>query len=340
MRNTTLGLIATTSFSLGLVACGGGLSVDQVRTDLDNPTGSVSNQNAVMAVEAKRDGSSPAIDLALGGVPGQSALTAYGKGRLSQLSIRNWEVWAKLAHQAVQQKDLAIAKQSQALVADTCTNGPEAQAAYEDLLQDLLTDAIFDSSPNGSATFTVDLADCSNGELTGSMTIKLEIKLENDRFEFSVKETFDNACEVSDASACVNGEMLLAAIAEDMSSSSTVEIIYAWELAATWTEGGAARTASVGGGMRLLAEATQSSAVAAYEFLYYVTTPDGERYAYVWRLTAESNGTGGTVTWSLRGADGEITCSADDTMISCTGSAEISFTTTDVDGLDASWLEG
>lgn len=339
MRNTTLGLIATTSLSFGLVACGGGLDVDQVRGDLDSPSGSVSNQNAVMAVEAKRSGSGPALDLALGGVPGR-ALTAHGKGRLSQLSIRNWEVWAKLAHQAVQNQDMKIAKQAQGLVADTCTNGPEAQAAYEDLVQDLLTDAIFDSTPNGSATFSVDLASCSDGELTGKMTIKLEMKLENDRFEFSVKETFENACEVSDVTACVTGEMLLAAIAEDMANSSSVELIYAWELAATWTEGGAARAANIGGGMRFLAEATQSTSLAAYEILFYVTTPEGERYAYVWRLSAESNGMGGTVSWTLRGADGEISCSADETMVSCTGSSDISFTTDDVDALDSTWLAG
>jgi hypothetical protein len=49
---------------------------------------------------------------------------------------------------------------------------------------------------------------------------------------------------------------------------------------------------------------------------------------------------GGTVTWTLRGADGQISCTATETTVSCSGDATISFTTDDVAGLDDSWLEG
>jgi hypothetical protein len=339
MRTKTLGLAAVTSLSLGLVACGGGLDVEQVRHDLDSPNGSVANQQAVMAVDAKRTGSGPALDLAVGGVPGQ-ALTAEGKSRLSRLTVRNWETWAKAAYQAVKAKDITIGRQAQGLVADTCTNGPEAQAAYEELLQDLLADAFFDSTPNGSASYTVDLAACSGGELTGSMTIELTMKLEENRFEFTVKEHFDNACDTTAAAVCVSGDLLLSAVAEDMAANESVEIIYAWELSSTWSEDGASKSASVGGGMRLAAQSSASSSLASFEVLFYVTTPDGERYAYVWTLTAESTDMGGTVTWTLRGADGQISCTATETTVSCSGDATISFTTDDVAGLDDSWLEG
>ena len=338
-RTNILGLAAVSSLSLGLVACGGGLDIDQVRHDLDNPSGSVSNQQAVMAVDAKRTGSGPALDLTIGGVPGQG-LTAEGKGALSRLSVRNWESRARLAHKIALAGDAKLATQAQGLVADTCTNGPEAQQAYNDLFTDLLADAIFDSSPNGSASFTVDLAECSDGALTGSMKIELEIKLEEGRSEFTVKESFDNACDTTDARACVNGEVLLSAVASDMSGTEAAEIIYAWDLSATWTEDGVERSASVGGGMRLLAESTGSSALASFEVLFYVDTPEGQRYGYVWRWVAESSDMGGTVTWSLRGADGEITCTADETMVSCTGDASITFTSDDVSDLDPEWLGG
>lgn len=339
MRNTTLGLIATTSLSLGLVACGGD-KIDQVRTDFASPSGSTANKDAVIAVEGQRSGASPAMGLAAGGVPG--ALTAYGKSRpLEQVSVRQWESRAEQLFQAYAARRAGAEVQTQraALVGQGCADSPEANAAFEEIWREFVIDAAIGfGAASGDATYSVDVDACSDGELTGNLSIYLKIQASDDEVFFEVKQTMD-VCENSGAMACVDGETVMRATgSDDGGSASTSEVLAYWDVKSSWQDDGVARNAQLKGGIRIAGSSNGMDATASIEYLFYVQGPDGQEFSYVWTLTAESTGGNGMVTWTLRGADGEVSCTADENMVSCTGSADFSYTSADADAIESTWF--
>jgi len=336
-----LGLTAITTLSLGLVACGGD-KIDQVREDFQNPSGSTSNKDAVIAVQAQSNGSSPVMGLASGGVPG--ALTAYGKTRpLDQVSVRQWESRGEQLYQAWldQRARPEVQSQPQALVGAGCASSEEANAAFEEIWTELVIDAAFGfGAASGDAEYNVDVDACSDGGLTGSLSVYLKIEADDDRFLFEVRQTMD-VCETSDAMACVKGETIMRASgSDDGGSASTAEVLAYWDVESTWTDDGATRSAQIKGGVRIGGMSSSAGDTSTVEYLFYVRGPDGEEYSYVWVFSASNVGGVNEASWTLRGADGEITCTATEEMVSCTGSADISYTSAEADAVEAAWFGG
>lgn len=336
-----LAITAISSLSLGLVACGGD-KIDQVREDFQNPTGSTSNKDAVIAVEAQSTGASPVMGLVSGGVPG--ALTAYGKQRgLEQVSVRHWESRAEELFQAWADARAGrdVVEQRAQLVGQGCANSAEANAAFEEIWREFVLDAAFGfGSASGDAEYSVDVNACSEGELEGSLSIYLKIEASDDEVFFEVKHTMD-VCETSGAMACVRGETIMRASGtDDGGEASTAEVLSYWDVEGTWEDDGVTRTAALRGGVRIGGMSSASGDTATIEYLFYVQTPDGEEYSYVWTFTATNVGGMGEVSWTLRGADGEITCTATDTMVSCSGSADFSYTEAEAEAIESSWFGG
>ncbi len=344
MQLTKLGLIATTSLSLGLIACGTD-NIDQVRSDLANPTGLTADRDAVMAVQGQQSGSSPAMGLAAGGVPGQ-ALTAYGKTRgIEQVAVRQWQTRGEQLFKAIAARKSGGQQnlRHDALVGTSCSNSAEANAAMEEIWKELVLDAAIGfGATTGDATYTVDVAACSNGELSGELAITLKIEIKDESVFFEVSQKM-NLCETGGAMACVDGETTMrATAAETGPNASTAEVLAYWDVKASWQDNGATRSGQLKGGIRVGGSSSMGTDTAVIEYLFYIQTPDGQEYSYVWTLEASSSDSSSTVKWILRGADGSIECTASETMgdamVTCTGSANFSYTEAEAEALENLWF--
>ncbi|MCB9646508.1 MAG: hypothetical protein H6730_07915 [Deltaproteobacteria bacterium] len=337
----TLGLAAFTSLSLGLVACGGD-PIDQIREDFQNPSGSTSNKEGVMAAQAQRDGANPVMGIAGAGIPG-AALTAEGKTRaLEQVSAT---AWAPKALNMIRAARAAAKGSKQSFLTSAqfagagCSDDMAAQQAYEEIWQELILDAAFGvGAASGDASYTLDVSSCSDGELTGSMTVEIKISISDEETKFEVKQTMD-ICEVGGAEACVNGETVMRATASGTSSETeAAEILAYWDVSGTWHEDASTYSAQLKGGVRITATSGTAGDTAGIEYLFYVKAPDGEEYSYVFSISATNVGGMGTVSWTIRGADGEITCTATETEVSCTGTADFTYTGAEAAAVADDWF--
>lgn len=337
MNARKLATALTIALSSAAIACGGP-DIDQVKQDFESPSGSVTDKDAIVAANAKRDGSDPALSIAGGGVPG-FGLTAYGKSdAFKKLNVRRtWESNIRDFHQhwAAQNGIAVPARGAQVEDFGTgCDDSPEVQAAMEALWRDLVGDALLGSkSASGSASYTLDLATCS--EYTGKISVDIEMKLSENSFSFKIDETFTNVC--SGDQECVTGDVNLeaAADADEAGQAGQLTFVTAWKLAASWLEDGVAKTASLKGGVRSLFNENGID----IEYLFYVTTPNGEEYSYVFKLVVDENG----ARWEIRGKNGSISCKVDENGGECTGTdangtATVAWTKEEARALDASWF--
>ncbi len=350
MRKLAYALPATLSFAL--IACGGGPNLDQVKADFQNPTGSVQNKDAMVASSGSLNASGGAIEVAGGGVPGAS-LTATGKvAGLRQLNVqRAWEGRARTVRDYLNGKATAKQALSEAQTGFGCDDSAEAQEAFQKALNDLTADAVnpFGSGKkiSGKASYKLDLTSCSNGELSGSASIEIEIVAEqtganSGRFAFTVKYNLNNVCELNtEEKTCVDGSLIAEAEAVGQDEFGSLTFTEAWELDGNWLESGVERNATLKGGIRSAFEGDGNSGNASIEILNYVNTPDGE-WSYVWSVKASYDGLNGTGTFEVRGQDGSVTCTVDDNGGMCSGSdgSSISWTAEDEQGLDDSWFGG
>lgn len=331
---------------LMLAACGGGPDIDKVKADFSSPSGSVGSKEAVIAANGERSASGPGISLAGGGVPGV-ALTVRGNGAtLDELSaMRGFSGRAESLYVALRSKSKEQAlSAAQFEVNAGCHDGQVAQQAYEELINDLLLDAInpLGGDLDGSADYELDLASCSDGRLTGNLEVEIEVELSDNRFLFRVTENFDNVCETAGVESCVDGELIMEAEANSTGSEAeNFAFIVAWELDTRWNDSGTPREATVSGGLRLLSETTMMMATSSVEYLFYVNTPEGDEASYVFRATADEMGNG---TLEIRGRDGSLTCSVSDEGGMCTatgsdGMTTLSWTAAEAAGLDDVYYE-
>lgn len=317
--------VAALTAAFALTACGGGPDIDKVREDFNNPSGSTKDQKGVMAANGKRDASESALRLTTG-IPG-AGLTATGKvygiekigpRYMFERDIRR--VWAHAQSKNLQA--LSAAQFDDEPTSGDCNNSPEAQAAMEKLYADLIKDAVSPFGGGGSASastdFTVDLATCSNGELSGTLEVVMEVEFDSDSMRFAIEEKFIDVCEAQGQQACINGNLIMEATGMGLSGGEggTLEFLTAWELDATWTEDGKALSAKTKGGIRLAADDN----MFGMEYLIYVIDSSGEEVSYVMRFAANADG-----SWTLEyeGADGKLSCTANaDGSATCTGTDE------------------
>ncbi len=329
MFRSVQGVLATTLVSVGLVACGSDKpNIDQIKKDFDSPSGSIQDKNAVIAAGTKQSASGPAV--ALGGSFSAGSLTAADAVRgLNQLNVRrNWELPGKYLLQRMQgvnRQELSAAQ------FDDGACGAEAQQAYLQL-----------ASGKSSASYSVDLSTCSNGEMTGSISVKMEIEGNETSGRFNIEQELKSVCEVAGDKACVDGWLVMELSLEQTGpNAGRFEIVTGWDLNATWTDNGVQQTGNLRGGLRTKFEGSEVSGNASLEYLVYVTTPDGKEYSFVLEISANSEGAG---TLSIRGSDGELTCTFNaDNSGSCTatgsgGSGSLTWTAEE-GALGAEWFE-
>jgi hypothetical protein len=343
---------AALSLSLAATACGGGPDLDAVKADFENPSGSVSNKEAVIASNGQRDAQGPAVAVAGGGVPGLG-LTAFGKPvGLQQINVRRtWESRIRATHDYVNGRASASQALSAAQFEATgCDNSAEAQAAYEEAFGDIIKDSVnpFGNSKkiSGKASYTQDLSSCSGGELKGTIKVDFTIELEqtgeeSGRFAFTLDYELIGVCELTtEQQACLDGQLIMEAEAVGDGANSVGRLTFtsAWNLHGTWIDEGVSRDASMKGGLRSFFEGNGEVGTAKIEYLNYVTTPEGKEYSYVWTFEATND----RVTWECRGNDGYIRCEITETMASCTGSdgsSAFTWTAEDEAGLDEGWFD-
>ncbi len=288
--------------AIALTACGGGPDVESAREHFKNPTGSTQNQAAVAASGGSLSLSNSAISVAGDGIPGRG-LTAEGKIKgFNQVSIRR--LWERRGRALL---DLSLGRTSQGLEEANfsgagCGDTPEAQQAYQDLIEDLtlssaIGGALGSSSVSGSASYSLDLSTCSGSQLTGSASYEIKIEVSGDSASFTVKQGFDNVCTTDAEPECLSGSILMEASATSGLSSGSAEFITAWELEAT----AGAKSASLKGGVRVAA--TNDS--GTLETLIFAKGPDGEEYSFVYTIKATAD----SATVTIRGSDGELSCS-------------------------------
>lgn len=344
-----LGYTLPTSLSLLLIACGGP-DLDKVKADFENPTGSVNNREAVMASNSGREGSGPATSVAGGGVPGV-ALTASGKPvGLHQLNMRKaWEARARTVRDYLNGTVTRQALTEQQFEASGCDDSPEAQAAYEELLGDLLRDSANPfgnrNKVSGKASYSVDLSTCSGGQLSGKADVTIEFELEQTgeeagRFAFTVEYTLAEACELTtEAKACLDGSLIMEAeaIGDGGADFGRLTFTSAWELSGTWSDEGKPHEGTLKGGLRTLFEGEGDQGQIKIEYLNYVNV-DGQEWSYVWTFEATND----RVIWECRGKDGSVSCEITETSAMCmgeNGSEAFSWTAEDEATLGDEWYE-
>ncbi len=331
------GCVAASFF---LAACGGdGSTIDSVRSGLQSPTGTAANKDAVVAVHSKLEGATPALSLA-GGVPGRS-LTVDGPSRLSELSPRSmWQSRARKLFELIRSRDPNKRQTlARGISNNSCGQSEAAVKAYNGLVGQLFVEALAGKkSFSAKEGYTEDLAECSDGTLSGTLTVSIEITASSERFTFKVSTKFANACETGGSKACVDGTMDFELSGSgEVSEGEEGEGIAAWDINAKWSKEGASKSAHLRGGLRIAQTENSGMNTNELEYLFFVTDPDGEEHSFVLKLTG-TPGEGGSVT--IRGKDGEIRCDADGQGVTkCTGIAEHEWTASDAGSLDDSWLE-
>jgi hypothetical protein len=317
-------LTAATVFAVG---CGSNVpSTDQVRSDFQSPSGKTSDKQGVMAVNGQQGGAGKAISVAgSGSTFGGLGLTADGKvSALTHLQPKNLlgplvqRIGAR--HFGYQVQELRSAQSGE------CGN------AFANA-----TGSVTDTS--GSFSVTIDLSSC-DPELSGTMTMDVEYEIDQAAggLSMTIEQSLDNVCEKAGDQACVSGDMLMemklnfGAVSSGMQTGSA-DFLTAWALDATWKEGGKDLSASTKGGMRAAANNSQASV----EYLFYVKDSTGAEVSYV--MTAVANDDG-SASISIKGGDGELTCSVmANGAGSCTGTGgEISWTDAELVALgEAGW---
>lgn len=315
--------------TLGMIACGGGPDIDQVKQDFDNPTGSTKDKNAVMSASSQASASGSVRSLGASGVPGGQGLTAIGKIRgFDEVSVFN-----RYASQIERDYYRFMKNESRALRTaqfESC-GGAEAEAAFGDLYRELGVDAALGGgdSASASASFEMNLDACGDGSVTGAVKVEIEIELSENYFYYRITEELSNVCETTGDKACLDGTLLMEAEASVDASGQAGELsfIVAWEVDGTWEENGAKRAASVKGGVRTKIGGNGDMGFASVEYLVYAMTPDGDEYSFVYEISANWDGVGGGQGMlKITGTDGTLECTYTAEMVSCTGSGDISWT--------------
>jgi hypothetical protein len=344
--NKSQRLILIPLVPLLFAACGGGPDIDKVKEDFNNPSGSVSSKEAIIAANGERDASGPGISLAGGGVPGAALMAARSEPALEELSaMRGFSFKAESLFAALKAKSKQQALSAAQFETNAgCHDSEVAREAYADMISDLFLDALnpLGGDLDGSADYELDLASCSEGRLSGNLEVELEVELSENRFVFRVTENFDNVCEIGGVESCVNGELIMEAEANNSGSAAeNFTFVVAWELDTRWNDSGTSREATVSGGLRLASMTTMEMATSTVEYLFYVNTPEGDEASYVFRATADEMGNG---TLEIRGRDGSLTCSVNDGGGMCTstgtdGMATLTWTAAEAAGLPEEYYE-
>jgi hypothetical protein len=302
--NWILCAAAVTSF-----ACADRPTIDQVKEHFENPTGATADKGSVIAATGKQDASSAAQRVAGNGAGFGFGLTAVGK----QNGLERLQARTMFDKEIRQLKAIVAGKRELALSTEIGETDPCVdEAAVNDAFGELIFSAALGGSASADFSYEIDLDKCTNGKVTGTMSVEGEIELSEESFKFTIEEQLSNVCETTGEKACVDGEFAIemAAEGDEMMNSGSLSFVTAWFVDASWEEDGARLEAEAKGGIRLVADETS----AQLEVLVFVVNADGSEESLVLRVTTNADGSG---TIEIRGRDGSISCT-----INANGSGE------------------
>lgn len=273
------------------IACGGSdvPKADRVRADFQSPSGSVKDKSQLAEASISQGASSD-----LGALAGGLNI-GLGLSSQKQTGLARLEFSKQYGGVLRQLQDVLQGRSSRALSArdySACTDGDQISSAMQNSLSSAGTSGSFD--------FSIDLATCSSGELTGRMAVSGEFDVDAgaQKFTFTLTQKFTAVCETSGDKKCVDGEFLT----EATFANDTIEMVAGWSATATWTEDGKARKIDSKGGLKLsgLGDDSRSS----IEYLVYVTLDDGTEVSFVLSIQSSESGT----VIAYRGTDGSTQC--------------------------------
>ena len=282
------------------VACSSRPSIDKVNEHFANPTGSTSNKTQVIAATGKHDTSETAQRVAGNGSSFGFGLSAVGKfNGLERLQPRTM-----FSHEISKLRSLAMGIEQSALVSgvegsDPCVDEDALGRAFTELSAGFL----LGGKGSGDFSYTIDLEKCTEGLVTGSMSVDGEIELSKTSFSFYVEQSLTDACETMGIEACVNGEFAIEMSAEgdEMMQTGKLDFVTAWFVDTTWNEQGQRLSAEAKGGIRLAAD----NEMAELEVLVFVVDANGDEKSFVLTVTANADG---TASLTIRGSDGNLNC--------------------------------
>lgn len=286
--------------AISCVACSSRPTIDTVNEHFANPTGSTSNKTQVIAATGKHDTSETAQRVAGNGGSFGFGLSAVGKFKgLERLQPRTM-----FSHEITKLRSLALGIEQSALVSgvegsDPCVDEDALGRAFAELSIGLG----LGGKGSGDFSYSVDLEKCTEGLVTGSMSVEGEIEISKTSFSFYVEQSLSDACETSGIEACVNGEFAIEMSAEgdEMMQTGKLDFVTAWFVDTTWNENGNRLSAEAKGGIRLAAD----NEMAELEVLVFVVDANGDEKSFVLTVTANADG---TASLTIRGSDGNLNC--------------------------------
>ncbi len=327
-RNTaSAGLVAM------LVACGGNSSFDDLETNLDNPTGSITDVDAIVAADQERQSSGTAT--ALGG---NNFIGFVGAGDENSSTLDRFDIRSGL-HPFFDTVD-----QFRGGTTDRFANhdfgSPELEIDDDCLnLDDNIEINVSNSKATAKFDTEVKLSDCTpdaTGTLKfkGTFSIKGDLQAERiDSIKLDATYTFVDACETIGDNACWDGTISVRGdLADDGGDFGEIVLLAAWDLDISWDEDNQRRTETVSGGMRI----DFSQDIFKIELSVTVNDSTGEPVSYTFELNADNQ----MVGFTIRGRDGSLTCTV--SVETGAGSCEdgngntITWTEEDVDRVTAS----
>lgn len=301
-RTNHLGLTLIAGLSLAAAACGSDTpTIDEVKTEFENPSGSTSDKDSLISANEKSTAANPGTRIAgNGNVFGGAALTAQGKPlgierlQASRLYSREYRMLSSFLEG---KRELHLTEAD----ASACKDQEELDGA----VKELFVEALLTGSGSGSFSYSVDVAKCTGGEVTGAMDVSGEIELTDKSLIFNISQVLTNVCETTGQKACVTGEFALemTALSDNGSDVSTGTFTTAWFLDAEWDEDGKRVSGQAKGGMR--ATGDNNTGAASLEYLLWVKKKDGTEVTYVLKISVDGEGNG---TLEIRGKDGELVC--------------------------------
>ncbi len=283
------------------IACGSDVpKADRVRADFQSPSGSVKDKSQLAEASISQDASSD-LGVLAGGLNIGLGLSSQKQTGLARLEFsKQYGGVLRLL------QDVLQGRSSRALSArdfSACTDGDQISSAMQNSLSSAGTSGSFD--------FSIDLATCSSGELTGQMSVSGEFDVDTgaQKFTFTLTQKFTAVCETGGDKKCVDGEFLT----EATFANDTIEMVAGWAATATWTEDGKARKIDSKGGLKLSGLGDDSGKV---EYLVYVSLDDGTEVSFVLSIETSQSGT----VIAYRGTDGNTQCTiSSDGSGSCDG---------------------
>lgn len=288
MYRTTKIITATAFVSFAVAACGGSdaPSIDQIKADFENPSGSTKDKQSVAGAYSKQNSSQGAAGFAAGGFAGGGfGLTAADTDKLAP--------FARFQPNRI----LAPALRARAM-GYTYRGLSEAQTGACFTQADLIG-GVSPGDTSGSFSSSKDLSTCAEG-MTGTLSIdgEWEVDTTAQSFRYKIEYTYANVCVTAD-NLCIDGSMAM-----EMESGGSTTGTANFSLIAGWfyTLKEGTKTYETKGGMRL---AANESGAGRFEYLVYVKDSSGNEVSLV--ISYETDGQGNAVL-KIRGDDGSITC--------------------------------